>query len=504
MSNSTSTENKVLQRIIEDAWNLSPEMGATVDEVIAIDPDPVDDRRLADLLTRVVKAITATPEFAEDRIARNELAAGVDAFVTRVMDEQSKFTKAVKKVTLEGRDNVEVGPVFPTPVFHKREVQMNKGFVRAEDIDLWDGNERLEIHLAQYRRENGRNPTAGELLEIMLCVIKLPGIDVDDQDDQFEILALARSIAASGVRVPPIIDVDGTLLDGNRRVAACMLILRSHNAEFTFEEKQRAEWVFVHQLTVHAVDADREAVVVSCNFEPDNKVDWPEYVKARKVSEAWQEVLALSPALPNKREQATMKKELSKRFGLGPDTTVVNRYLKMVQWADAFEIHEVSMRGRDQFEAKHRASKYFQYFDELAKGQQPGGVAYTLENDDKFRAMVFDLLFDGKFKNWRQIRDLKVVHTNEDAMVKMQEAIDTTDIEDGQDALDMAVSIARMAQAANRELGANTRIEQFTKFLRDLPVAAFTDSIRPENLRRLRDTLKIVDVQAKAVLGDID
>ena len=68
-----------------------------------------------------------------------------------------------------------------------------------------------------------------------------------DQGDQFEIVPLARSIAASGVRVPPIVSHEGALLDGNRRVAACLYIAGSE--EFDSDSKGRAGRILVWRLT---------------------------------------------------------------------------------------------------------------------------------------------------------------------------------------------------------------------------------------------------------------
>jgi hypothetical protein len=197
-----------------------------------------------------------------------------------------------------------------------------------------------------------------------------------------------------------------------------------------------------------------------------------------------------------------MKRELSRRFALGPDTAIVTRYLKMVAWVQEFEDHHITRRHRDAFEVQHRASRYFQYFDELAKGERPGGVAYALKEDDRFRGLVFDLLFDEKFRNWRQIRDLKYVHNDEDAYEQLIKARDAEDLEDGQEHLDNAVSIARLRRAESRTLGANTRIEQFVSWLEELPVAAFRDQIRPPNLRRLLAALELVSRQAETVLHD--
>jgi len=302
------------------------------------------------------------------------------------------------------------------------------------------------------------------------------------------------------VRKPPILDTDGTLLDGNRRVAACHLVLNSD--EFDAEQKRRAEYIYVWQLTEHATDEDRDAVVVSLNFESDCKQDWPEYVKARKVYEDWQAMLALEPRAGSAR-QAEMKRALSKKFALGPDAGVVNRYLKMVEWTIDFEEYHINDRKRDTYEVKHRANRYFQYFDELAKGEQ-SGVARVLKDDDNYRHLVFDLLFQGKFRNWRQIRDLKFTYENEEALDQLRQARDTPDMDKAEECIDNAVSIARTKRADNRALGANSRIEVFVKWLEELPDKAFRDQIKPENLRRLLKALKLVERQATTVLQGED
>ena len=227
-------------------------------------------------------------------------------------------------------------------------------------------NERIDIHLNQFRQVNNRAPTDEELLSIMLGNLHLPGVT---KDDQFEIKQLARSIAVNGVRKPPIIDLDGTLLDGNRRVSACYYILSSSSDEFSAEEKKRVEHLQVWQLTEHATDLDRDAVIVSMNFEPDNKEDWPEYIKATKVYQKWQGMLALEPrGNPGQKRQTEIKRDISRSFALSMHE--VNRYIQMVGIAEEFEDYHIGERNRNHYEVKHRANHYFQYFDEAGQGQE--------------------------------------------------------------------------------------------------------------------------------------
>ena len=68
------------------------------------------------------------------------------------------------------------------------------------DILLWGDNQRLKIHVAQFKKTHGRDPSSADLVDIMNSRASLPGLD---DGDQFKIDDLARSIAANGVRTPP-------------------------------------------------------------------------------------------------------------------------------------------------------------------------------------------------------------------------------------------------------------------------------------------------------------
>lgn len=493
------------EAVIAAACRISADVGEEVEKLLREGRErPLGRDEAFRLLTRVITFMKRAASRRGDMSVGKAFEGDVNEIVRQVIETREKIlnggprpTTATKRIDLVSHKGIDPRPVFPRPCFHGREVAMLSGFVKTTDIELWEGNERLDIHLGQFRQKNGREPTPAELLDLMLSNMELPGLT---DGDQFEIVELARSIAANGVRKPPILDTDGTLLDGNRRVAACHYVL--NDDEFDLEQKRRAEYVFVWKLTEHATDDERNAVVVSLNFEPDCKQDWPEYVKARKVYDEWQAMLALAPSSPGPKQQAEMKRELSKKFALGPDTATVSRYLKMVDWVNDFEDYHINTKSRDTYEVKHRANDYFQYFDELAKGERQG-VAYVLRNDDTYRQLVFDLLFQGKFKNWRQIRDLKFTYENEEALEQMRKARETSDPDEAEECIDNAISIARTKRADSRSLGANTRIEVFVKWLEELPVGAFRDLIRPENLRRLLEALKLVERQAAVILGKV-
>ena len=511
-----------LDELLRAAEAMSSDVGAVVEEILREGlKNPLSADEVRALLTRVVDVLRAGATRRGDAGTINLLDREAESLIERAEEVRARLSarastsdsrteiprpdeKSCASATGETRlrlrsyDGIRPRAVQPTPVFHERPVSVKEGFVRTRDIELWDQNERLDIHLNQFQQKYGRGPDAEELMAIMKGDMPLPGIE---ETDQFAINDLAKSIAVNGVRKPPIIDVDGKLLDGNRRVTACYHILEDDGGEFTAEEKQRAEWLKVWQLTEHATEQDREAVIVSLNFEPDFKQDWPEYVKAQKVYAQWETLLALEPrANPGTVRVREIRKEIARKFALATDE--VSRYISMVGLALEFEEHQVVERSKDSYAAKHRASDKFQYFDELNKGKKAGGVNWSLNQDDSFKHLVFDLLYDGKFQSWQKIRDLKYVYQNDDAVRVLRKARDEPDVEAAQEEVDNAIGLARMGRAEQRQTGANTKIRVFTEWFLGLPVKAFDPNesgcVTQENLKRLRSVLKHVEIYLEA------
>lgn len=517
----------VIAELIEQAETMSADMAETVKEILREGlENPLSAVEIRELLRRVVEVVRLGAAGRGDNRTVELLDRHSEALIQRAEEARTRLSVAgqssgegvpdpasreglvrsfsaieAPSLRLRSHDGIQPRPMQPTPVFHERPVAVNEGFVRVQEIQLWHRNERLEIHLNQFQKNYGRTPDAQELMAIMKGEMPLQGIDASDQ---FKIRNLAKSIAVNGVRKPPIIDVDGTLLDGNRRVAACHEILEDTNGEFKPEEKQRAEWLKVWQLTEHATDQDREAVIVSLNFEPDYKEDWPEYVKAQKVYSLWETFLALEPrANPNSSRVTEIRREIARKFALS--TNEVSRYINMVGLAREFEDFQVVDRSKDQFETKHRASDRFQYFDELTKGRNAGGVFWSLNQDQSFKHLVFDLLYDGKFRNWQKVRDLKHVYANVEAIAELKKARDERDLEAAWGGVDDAIALARTARAEQRQLGANPKIRAFTKWFLGLPVKVFDSneagSVTRENMMRLRRALKHVESYLPEIEG---
>lgn len=492
--------------LIQGAYRVSADVGSEVERaLLAGDGHSMDEEDLTRLLTKVVVAIRDGAERRGDEETARALQEDVNQVVRRIMRSNQQAAvenvsngKQQYKLELESHNGIDPRPVFPRPIYLGKEVAMDGGFLKTIDIDLWDENQRIEIHLKQFESRYGRRPSSEELYDIMSGKTKLEGVT---GNDQFKIDRLAASIAANGVRIPPILDVDGTLLDGNRRLTACYQVLESD--EYDLEHKKRAEWVFVWKLTDYRTEEDRDAVIVGSNFELNTKEPWPIYVRARKVHERFKSMKDLESMKANPRGLTEIKKELSLLFGLGKTTSTVNRWLNMVEWSNQFEDYHISEKGRPTFEVLHRAEDAFEYFDEMNKGKQPGGVAYALQNDDAFRHAAFDLLFQGTFNNWREIRELKHIYANPEARENLIEA-PKLDPDVARDRFEEAMAAAKVGRAEKRAVGANTRIETFVTWLEELPLKSFRDDIKPQNLLLLRDALVLAEKQVEAVIGQAE
>lgn len=452
----------------------------------------------ASLLERVVAVVRARQrELGQTPLGEQQYEALMSQIrAARATVDQQPKSHASRCAPFQEHNGIKPHPVKPVPVFHTREVPVTEGYVRTRDLDLWDSNERIEIHLQQFQRKHGRKPNPEELLHIMFSRLKLEGVT---ENDQFQIPALARSIATNGLRKPPILATDGRLLDGNRRLAACYFILM-HDG-FTTEQKRRVEYILVWQLTAHSTPEDEEAVIVSLNFEDDHKQAWPEYVKARKVYDEYESALHLEGGRPTPDRQRAIKREVSMKFALGTDATTVNRYIKMVQMAKEFEDHHIVDRARDRFEVQHKAADKFQYFDELSKGANPGGVSWCLGQSEPLKHLVFELLYADKFKKWSQIRDLRLIYENEEALALLRKAAaapasEREDLEQIQDDVEDALAIGRIRRADQRAVGADTRIESFVAFLEGMSVRSIT-SIKRVNLANLQRALRVVNAMVE-------
>lgn len=484
---------KEFEAVISEAYRISEDVGRDVDSILkAGRAKPLPREQAVKLLTSVIETLQASGK-KRGKIPKG-LEGDINMLVKRIEKSRNQFDLPKDedanddccKIELLSMNGVKAGALSPTPWFHETRVNMVHGYVKTSDMCLWDENDRLDIHIRQFKRVNGRAPDREELVKIMQSKMGLLGAE----DDEFKIIKLANSIAVNGVRKPPVLDVDGKPLDGNRRIAACLLILNS--PEFDADTKKRVELLYVWQLTEHATADDRRAVVVSLNFEEDCKEEWRAYIKARKVYEDWQSMMLREPGIGTERVRE-LERELSKRYAFGNDTSQVKRYIKMYQMAEEYKEFHITERDRDEFEVEHRTDRDFEYFDELSKGSR-AGVAYILEQDENLKHLVYDLLYEDKFSSWKVVRDLKFVDDEVKAGLKKALEMPSAtkdDKDEAQDYIERVLVAGRNRSKENRVGNANIWITAFVKRLRGVPIETLRDELEAGTKLRLREALQI-------------
>lgn len=471
-----------------------------VDELDEIEDRCTDDE-LRELLTSVIVLIRSNGEPTDADRARTaaEVRTKIDAVIKKrnqieahwegypaVPEEEAGPAISGDERThlaLFDWDNFQVRPA-PTSTFLGRTIALQEGYARTRDIDFWPENKRLAIHLRNFRRKEGRNPDPEELKGMLWPK------GSTSKGDPYEIGELADDIAARGVVTPPVIDYWGTAWDGNRRLAACLYILASD--EYSDEQKERASRVRVWQTNEHATKDQIDAIVTSLNFGKDLKKPWPEYVRARDVYESFIGLydIEASRRTLNEKDETKIRRRVAQRDGI--KTAEVTRYCKMVTWALEFE-NFYREQGRDESEIETRTAELFQYFYELDAGVGDDKLANRFAGDEAFRAIVFDLLFDGKIKNFPQIRELRKVYDTPEALDQLKEAHAQPNVAMGRAGVADAIFTARKKSEEHRQAGKASELASIAKWLREDVTLSLLSKLDMNVLRDFRDAARAVD-----------
>jgi hypothetical protein len=493
--------------LIAEAIARSADLSADLQEAIRLAAEqPLSDEEARPLFTRIVTLLKgALDEGVSDErraiITAEAQAVVEDLLAKRRINEvgaRARKSRAAAQsnshLELKPMRGLKVRPVAPVPVFNGRAIPMTEGYVPIEEIRLWPENHRLQLHVEAFRQANRRDPDADELIQILQGVLPVPGID---KKDPFEIKALADSIASRGVQVPPIIDWSGKPHDGNRRIAASLLVV--HGPDYSPEQKALASWIRVWQAPENTTEDEFDAIVVALNFEKELKVPWEEYIKARLVTDHYNERYDTERTIPTVERERQLRRETAERFAIKPQE--VTRYIKMVRWANEFEEHHRENRNRDDAGIRYRSNAMFQYFYELDAGRGDDKLAAKIQDDEAFKGLVFDLMYDGKFKSGAQIRHMRRVVDSEPAIQLVYDAQATTDHLRGQELIDEALDIARRDDVAIKKSTMKLWAKETVKRL-DETAPSFWRDLDTVTLRELRRVLAAAQASVVAELID--
>lgn len=489
-----------VRELFEEMVTLSEDHGPDVEAAVqAAADEPLDAERATRLYTRVITLLReheAAPQSDEDRAelaeqVRMEVADAVEAALRP--DPQAEC----KELKLTERNGLKPREVVPTPTFGGKPIQMTEGYVEVEKLRLWRGNHRLELQVAEFKERNqGREPDDEELLKIMQGTIHLPSLG---KTDPFKLKPLAQSIARKGVERPPIVSYDGIPKDGNRRIAASLLVL--HGKDFTGEQKERARYIRVWRVPKGTTEDQFDAIMVALNFESDYKERWPEFIKARLVVEQFDARKQEHRGRITTMDINRIKKDLQKRFAL-EKVGEVTRYINMVRWAEDFEAYHVTEKDEDPASVRYKADEIFQWFYELDAGKKGEKLTREqLDNDDELKTKVYDMMFS-LFDSGVQVRNLHRVIADAEATRILDKAYEMIGEapEDALDLVDEAIGLAKRKSAKRRSVG----FDQFLKTVVDRLGATPPDVWGHVNPKLLIEVRRVFQAALGSIDGEVD
>ena len=242
--------------------------------------------------------------------------------------------------------------------FHDRELYVWKGEVNVSDITGWLGNPRTELLRDQFYDQFAREPNNDEMCKLVL--------NDDDEKEGLKIKELSANIGKNGVRVPIVLTHTKRLLDGNRRYYASVFLLN--------EGAQRKDRNTFAQIPAYVLPEGTEgdvedAIITEFNFADSMQIQWPFYIRARRVFVDHDEV-------------GLDKDQLHLKYGV--PWRYLDKWVKAARTCDRFlKFHDES------YNAKQFAYRNFIMFDEMMRNY---GARFK---EATFRTDVFQVLLDG-------------------------------------------------------------------------------------------------------------
>ncbi len=267
--------------------------------------------------------------------------------------------------------------------FHEEKIPVYPTEITFEQITYWPENFRTALDfelLAQEKKKPLSKLTVEEITDYLA-------------QRKLKLADLAASIKRNGVRVPIIVLLDGTLLDGNRRFFACAY-LKKKAAEKGQPRPPVLDRIPVWVIKMEDIDERKKTkILAEMNFVADLKMDWPDSVKARCVAELYQR------SRKEKKSDTQAFEEIHDLYGV--DTATAKAYIETVQLTTKF-IASGRVKQRD----KHReiVQRKFVYFWEFRnKGMWGAGALDAKKDLPKVRQLFFKMMANARLDNLKQV-----------------------------------------------------------------------------------------------------
>ena len=352
-------------------------------------------------------------------------------------------------------------PQIKQRLYNGRRIMVWEGRVKVESIAGWVENPRIELEKKKYLSKIGqREITQDEIFTLMK----------NDQDVKLK--DLRDDIIKNGLREPLTLSFSGKLLDGNRRFFAVKYALEG--MPLTDPNRQDLEVVDVHVLSENATEEDEQNVLVEENFSASLKIEWPDYVKARKVIDAHEEDGLTIDQLSQKFSWAKSKIRETLRIH-----EIISDFIVYATTdIDPSDEHGGGL-GLSEQEAETLAAKSYQFFNEAQKS-----FFDPLKSDIDFKFQFFKWVADSKFSSFPEVRIAYKAWQHPEAKSVLLQP-DPSAAKSAKAILDYN---ARVVQSADE---AAARIETFVKFLKEL-TAEEIQKIPASTSQKLEEALGLV------------
>jgi len=266
-------------------------------------------------------------------------------------------------------------------IFHNREVDVYKGQVDVNSIRLWRENDRTLLDIEHLLAEIGhRDGQSLSDAEIITRIVK---------NGSHKITDLAKSIKMNGVRLPLILTYEKELLDGNRRFMACKYLL-------TTEKKKNVKFedTTAYCLRPHLSKSLRYKIISEMNFLPDHKEKWTREVRAKYVSQLFNDY---------KKKYGEQKAVKEVAFLLDVNKSEIYTFIDVLRM-----IHEyISFAEQKSDEAKKEAEVFardkFHFFEEFYNKSIRNKQRQRTIKDDK--KLFYSYLYNKQLISVTGIRD---------------------------------------------------------------------------------------------------
>ncbi|MBU1862690.1 MAG: ParB/Srx family N-terminal domain-containing protein [Candidatus Omnitrophica bacterium] len=234
-------------------------------------------------------------------------------------------------------------PEATTVIFHDQTVEVYEGKVDTDSIRLWRENDRTLLDIVHLVAESGQKDVRQLSDEDIISSIVKKGLH--------KITNLAKSIKMNGVRLPLILTYEKELLDGNRRFIACKYLLATEK-----EKDEKFGTVTAYCLKPHLSKSLRYKIISEMNFLPDHKEQWPQEVRAKYITELFNEYKA-------KQGEEKAVKEVA--FLLDVKKSDIYRFIDVLQMIDEYIKFTAKKSEEAKKEAEVFAREKFHFFEEF-------------------------------------------------------------------------------------------------------------------------------------------